>query len=163
MVTETTQQTSQKEELATRTGELTPFREFPSALGWMRDEFDRLLQQFSRNWPHPWRGNGWRWRVEVEDGDDALFVRAEAPGFEPGDFEIRVADSRLIMQAVRKEETRGKVGNGREYRVQECYESVTLPPGIDKNKVEAQYRNGILTVTLPRTTDGKARRITVKS
>jgi HSP20 family protein len=40
---------------------------------------------------------------------------------------------------------------------------VTLPPGIDRNKVEAKYHNGVLTVTLPKTAEGKAKRITVKS
>jgi HSP20 family protein len=39
---------------------------------------------------------------------------------------------------------------------------VTLPDGIDKERVEAKYHNGVLTVTLPKTAEGKAKQITVK-
>jgi HSP20 family protein len=40
---------------------------------------------------------------------------------------------------------------------------VTLPAGVDKDKVEAKYHNGILTVTMPKTAQGKAKRIAVKN
>jgi HSP20 family protein len=163
MATETTQKSKQKEEPASRTGAPAPYREFPLSLGWMRDEFDRLLDRFSRNWPSIWSGNGWRWGLDVEDEDSAVIVRAEAPGFEAGDFDIRVSDNRLILHASRKVESKEKEGKAREYREQECYESVTLPAGIDKDKVEAKYHNGILTVTLAKSAEGKAKRITVKS
>ena len=51
----------------------------------------------------------------------------------------------------------------KEYREQECYESVALPAGIDNDKVEARYHSGVLTVTLPKTAEGKAMKITVKA
>lgn len=163
MVTETKQKPRQKEESASGTTALTPHRDFPVALGWMRDEFDRLFDRFTRNWPSVWGGHGWRWGVDMEDTDDAFIVRAEAPGFEASDFDIKVADGRLVLHAAKKVETKEKEGKAREYREQECHESVTLPASIDKDKVEAQYRNGILTVTLPKTAEGKARRIAVKT
>jgi HSP20 family protein len=40
---------------------------------------------------------------------------------------------------------------------------VTLPPGLDENKVEAKYHNGVLTVRLPKTAAAKGRRVPVKS
>ena len=45
---------------------------------------------------------------------------------------------------------------------QEFYRSVPLPAGIDPDKVAARYRNGVLTVTLPKTEESKGRRITVQ-
>jgi len=39
---------------------------------------------------------------------------------------------------------------------------VTVPPGIDKDKVEARYHNGVLTITLPKTPEAKGRRVAVK-
>jgi len=60
-------------------------------------------------------------------------------------------------------ETKGKEGKTREYREQECYQSVTLPTGIDKDKVEAKYHNGVLKVTFPKTAEGKAHRVLVKN
>ena len=50
----------------------------------------------------------------------------------------------------------------KEYREQECYESVALPSGIETEKVAAKYHNGVLTVTLPKSAESKAKRIAVK-
>jgi HSP20 family protein len=147
---------------AYRKGALAPYREFPFLRSRTRDEFDRLWDRFSRV-PNLWEGDTWRWGLEVEDEDGAVIVRAEAPGFEAGDFDVQVSDNRLVLRASRKAETKEKEGKAREYREQECYESVTLPPGIDKDKVEARYHNGILTLTLPKAAEAKAKRIAVKS
>jgi HSP20 family molecular chaperone IbpA len=51
----------------------------------------------------------------------------------------------------------------REWEKRECYEAVTLPPGIDPEKVNARYHNGVLTVAFLKTEEGKARRIPVKN
>jgi HSP20 family protein len=156
-------QPTAREEVAPRGGALAPFGEFPFFLSRLRDEFDRMLERFSQGWPGAWAGPGWRWGLEVEDQDDAVVVRAEAPGFDAGDFNLQVSDNRLILRAAKKTETKGKEGKPSEYQERECYESVTLPPGIDKDKVEARYHNGVLTVTMPKTAQGKAKRIAVKS
>jgi HSP20 family protein len=160
MTTQITQKTKQKEEATPRGEALAPYREFPFFLSRMRDEFDRLLDRFTGHWPSLWEGAGddWRWDVDVRDDDDAIVVHAEAPGFEAGDFDVQVQDNRLVLRASRKEETKGKEGKTREYREQKCYQSVTLPAGINKDKVEAGYHNGVLTVTLPKTAEGKGKR-----
>jgi HSP20 family protein len=157
--------TKEKEEVAPRGGALAPYREFPFFLSQMRDEFDRLLDRFVRQWPSllGLGGDGWRWGLDVRDEDNAVVVEAEAPGFEAGDFEVQVSDNRLILRASKKAESKDEKGNTRQYREQTCYEWVTLPAGIDKDKVEAKYHNGVLTVTLPKTTAAKAKRITVKN
>jgi HSP20 family molecular chaperone IbpA len=66
--------------------------------------------------------DGWRWGLEVEDQDDSILVRAEAPGFEAGDFDVRVEDNRLTLRASKKVETKDEKGKVQEYRQQECYE-----------------------------------------
>ena len=99
----------------------------------------------------------------MRDQEDAIVVEAEAPGFEPGDFDVQVSDNRLVLHAANKVETKAKEGTATEYSEQECYESVTLPAGIDRDKVEANYHNGVLTVTIPKTADGKARHVPVKN
>lgn len=142
---------------------LAPYDEFPFLLSRMRDEFDRMLERFSRQWPSVLEGNGWRWGLELEDEDDAVVVKAEAPGSEAGDFDLQVSDNRLVIRASKKLETKGEEGKPSEYREQESYQSVTLPTGIDKDKVSAKYHSGVLTITLPKTAEGKAKRIAVKS
>ncbi len=163
MATQTTQKTKEKGEVAPRQGALAPHREFPFFLSQMRDEFDRLFERLSRQWPSFGEGDGWRWGLDVRDEDDAVVVQAEAPGFEAGDFDVQVSDNRLVLRASKKVETKDEKGQVREYRERKCYESVSLPAGIDRDKVEAKYRNGVLTVTLPRTPEGKAKKIAVKA
>ncbi len=163
MATQIAPKAKEKEEVAPRGGVPAPSREFPFFLSRMRDEFDRLLDRLSQRWPSLWGGEGWRWGFDVRDEDDAVVVKAEAPGFEAGEFDVQVSDNRLVLRASKKVETKDEKGQVREYREQKCYESVTLPPGIDRDKVEAGYHNGVLTVTLPKTTEGKAKRVTVKS
>jgi len=163
MATQIAQKMKEKEEVAPRGGSLAPLREFPFFLSRMRDEFDRLLDRLSRRWPSLWKGEGWRWGLDVRDEDDAVIVQAEAPGFEAGDFDVQVSDNRLVLRAAKKVETKDKEGKTREVREQECCESVTLPTEIDKDKVEAKYHNGVLTVRLPKTPEAKGRRVPVKS
>jgi HSP20 family protein len=163
MTTQIAQKTERKEEAAPRGGALVPHRELPFFLSQMRDEFDRLFDRLSRQWPGLGEGNGWRWGLDVREEDDAVVVRAEAPGFEAGDFDVQVSDNRLVLRAAKKVETKGKDGKATEYREQECFESVTLPPGINRDKVDARYHNGVLTVTFPKTAEGKAKRVTVKN
>jgi HSP20 family protein len=159
----TIQKAKQKEEPAARGRALAPLAEFPFYLSRMRDEFDRLFERLAGEWPSLWEGKGWRWGLDVRDEDDAVVIEAEAPGFEAGDIDLQVSDDRLVLRASKKVETKEKEGKVREYREQECYESVTLPAGVDKDKVEAKYHNGILTVTMPKTAQGKAKRIAVKN
>ena len=72
-----------------------------------------------------------------------------------------IQDGRLTFRAARKAET--KKDEGREWSQRECYQSVTLPAGINKDKVEARYHNGALTITLPKTPEAKGRPVPVKS
>jgi len=163
MAAKIAQQTKEKEEVTPRGGPVALYREVPFFLRRMRDGSDRLFARISQGLPSLWGGTGWGWGLDVQDEDDAIIVRAEAPGFEAGDSDVRVSDNQLVLRAAKKVETKGKEGKTREYREQECYQSVTLPTGIDKDKVEAKYHNGVLTVTFPKTVEGKAHRVLVKN
>ena len=154
--------TKRKPEAVSKGGLLTRLEEFPFQLSRMRAEFDRLLERLAAEWPSYREGDARRWGLEVEDQDDAIIVRAEAPGFEVGDFDLQLSDNRLVLRAAKKVETKGKKGET-ETQEQECYQSVTLPDGIERDKVEAKYHSGVLTVTLPKTAEAKAKRIAVKA
>ncbi|MFO0841442.1 MAG: Hsp20/alpha crystallin family protein [Gemmataceae bacterium] len=137
-------------------------QEFPSFLGRLRDEFDRMFERFAGARPGPWGEmmSTWRWGLEVFDKDTAVVVRAEAPGFEAGDFDVQVQDGQLTLRACHKVESKQE---GEEaWSSQEYVEVVTLPTAIDKDKVQAKYRNGVLTVTLPKAPQAKGRRVTVE-
>jgi len=130
----------------------------------MRDEFDRLFDQYFRVVPTAW-DTGARertWGLDVRETEDAVVVEAEAPGFEPEDFDIEVRDDRLILSASRKTESDDKDKGYRSWRQQELYRQVLLPSTVDPEKVEAKYRNGLLTVSLPRNEKARTRKVTVK-
>jgi HSP20 family protein len=136
--------------------------------GWplsrLRSEFDRIFDDFFRGWgglaDWPQQRES-RWDLDVEDAEDKVIVRAEAPGFEPNDFDLQVRDDQLVLCACQSEET--TEDGGRQWHQQELYRSIPLPAGIDAEHVDAQYRNGILTVTLPKTEKSHSRKIDVKS
>jgi HSP20 family protein len=154
-----------KTDLARKTGDFSPFGELPFSLSRMRDEFDRMIERFNREFSTGLSGlaEGWNWGLDVDDQDDAVVVRAEAPGFDAADFDIRVEDGRLVLKASKKVETKDDKGKVQEVREQECHESVVLPAGVDKEKVDAKYSKGVLTVTLPKLATAKAKKIAVKA
>jgi HSP20 family protein len=158
---------SKRKELAGRTGQLFPYLplgDFAFSLSRMREELDRYFDQLAKEFAAymPTNGTGWNWGLEVDDEDENIIVKAEAPGFEADDFDVRVEDSRLVLRASKKVETKDEKGKVTEYREQQCYESVSLPAGVEKEKVEAKYHNGLLTITLPKSAESKAKKITVK-
>src|SRR5688572_1922471 len=57
----------------------------------MRDEFNQLVNQFFGGWPSTWdAGRDWHWGLDVQENDANVMIRAEAPGFEPSDFDVEV-------------------------------------------------------------------------
>lgn len=131
-------------------------------LAQLRDEFDRLFDRFFSRGGLGMPAARWddEWGLDVREDDESVMIRAEAPGFEPSDFDIQVRSGQLVMSASH----RAKEDEGGEYRGwrHEFYEAVTLPAEVAADKVKAAYRHGILTVTLPKSEDGKARRIKVE-
>jgi HSP20 family protein len=152
-----------KAEPAGNGGALAPLQGFPTLMRRMQSEFDELIERFRREWPISLEefGRGWDWGIDVEDKEDAIVIRAEAPGFEAGDFDLGVSGNRFILRASRKAETKEKGGQRREEY--QCYESMPLPPGIDQDKIEARYHSGVLTVTIPKTKEGRGKKVEVKS
>lgn len=113
---------------------------------------------------------GARWGLlaaEVQENDDEVVVRLEAPGMEKEQFDIAVVDGRYLNvrgeKRVQREERRGR------YHVMECAygsfeRAVALPAEVDDGGARASYRNGVLRVTLPKVRGGNAaRRINVQS
>lgn len=160
MATATVTKTPETKEA--KPGELQRTEDRPFFLSRMRDEFDQMFHRFMKGWPSLWEfgANNWRWGVDLQEKDDSLVVTAEAPGFEANDFDIQVHDNRLTMHAKHKSEIKDKTGQKVEER--ESYQSITLPCEINTDKVDANYHNGILTVTMPKTPKAKGKKIPVQ-
>jgi HSP20 family protein len=128
----------------------------------LRHEFDSLFDDFFSRWPAPTTVG---WGLDVEDTGKEVIVRAEAPGFEAGEFDVQLRGDQLYIRAEHKEEEKKSAGEeqsfSNRYGVYERW--LTLPSGLDADKVEARYRNGVLEVHLPKTPEAVGRKIQVKT
>ena len=86
----------------------------------------------------------------------------DAPGFEVGDFDVKVSGSQLTVSAERKESKAEK--NGSSIRYGRFERSLYLPDGAEIDQIEAQYRNGVLELKIPKGREAQnVKRIEVKS
>ena len=103
--------------------------------------------------------------AEVEERDDEIIVRLEAPGLEPDNFDISAANGRLLVRGEKRMEREQKRGR---YHVMECAygsfeRSIPLPRSVETAGVKARYRRGVLTVRLPIAESARVQRIEVQS
>jgi HSP20 family protein len=134
----------------------------------LRREIDRLFDDFGvGRWRSPlfgrslletdpfWRtGTSWPKApaVDVAETDKAYEVTAELPGMNETNIEIKLADDVLTIKGEKKEDKEEK---NKDYYVSErrfgsFQRSFTVPAGVDSSKIEANFKNGVLTVTLPK-------------
>jgi HSP20 family protein len=120
----------------------------------LRREMDRLfedafhgfgLSAFSNDnalgWPH----------VEVVDRDKEVRVTAELPGLEEKDVEIRVEDNMLVLRGERRTEFDDQERHYSERYYGRFERRLALPAEVDDERANATFRNGVLTIMLPKT------------
>ena len=138
----------------------TAWENYPPAR--LREEFKTLFDRFFGGWPIPLETEAERfWKLELEETEKEVMVRAEAPGFEAEEFTVEVRGEALMLKAEHKHEKKEKE-KSYEYAERKYERYVTLPAPVAPEKVEAFYRNGVLEVRLPKTEEAKAHRIPVK-
>jgi HSP20 family protein len=131
-----------------------PVRETTSALARLHDEIDRMFQEFSVPSFLPLRAEHTRWApaLDVYEWDNLLVVEAELPGIPRETVKISCTDQTLTIQGEsRKEEEEKREGHHRsERRCGSFHMTVTLPEPVDFNKAKAQFRDGVMQITLPK-------------
>ena len=147
-------------------GTLVPRDADPFSL--MRREFDTLVDRLFGRWPMA-MAEEWEtpaWGLDVMDKEKEVVVRAEAPGFEAPDFDVRVTADLLTIIAEHneaKEEKEKKVEKEPRRSYLRLERTVTLPPYADTEKVEASYRNGVLELHFPKLAEAEGKKIEVKA
>lgn len=105
-------------------------------------------------------------KVEVRENASGYSVRAELPGMKEDDINLSLDDNCLILQGEKKSESRSEEkGQLRsEFSYGSFYRTIPLRADVDNNKIEANYRDGILHVQLLKKEDGteKKKKITIK-
>jgi HSP20 family protein len=129
---------------------------------WFRREFASLFDRALPAWPAAFEAV-WQPRMGLatEERENEYVVRAEVPGFEASELEVNLAGNILTIRAVHGEAPVEGAAVERPYGRLE--RTLTLPEGVNLEKVEARYHNGILEVHIPRTPEAQPRRIAVKT
>lgn len=104
----------------------------------------------------------WQPAVELQDTEENIILRAQIPGVEAKDLDINVAKAAVAVAGERRYENKdSKRGYFRsEFRYGKFQRVITLPVAVQNDQVKAQFKDGILTLTLPKVTE--ARRQVVK-
>lgn len=134
-------------------------------LSTLRNEIDRLfdvpLSELARASLFL---NGATPAVDVYEDKENFVVKAELPGMKKDDIDVSLHDGTLSISGERKSEE--KVENGEVHRSERFFgrfqRTVALPSSVDAGKIKAQYKDGVLTVTLPKAEEAKPKQINVQ-
>ena len=139
------------------------------ALGAFRSEMDRLFDRFFADAGSPWEdffGSTGQWMpaFDVSESDKEITVRAEVPGVDPREIDVSVSGRTLTIAGEKKEctEDRGQSSYRCERRFGRFQRSIELPTSVDPSKVNAEYKNGVLTIHLARDEKAAPKKIAVK-
>ena len=140
-----------------------PFRDPVSA----QDQFNRLVNEtFSRYFSGAEAGETRNWApaVDIYENDHNLVLKAELPGVDPNNVEIRVEENTLYLKGERRFEK--DVKEGHHHLIERAYgtfqRTFILPNSVDANNVVAEYKNGLLTLTLPKRQEAKPKTIKIQ-
>ncbi len=134
--------------------EFDPWRE----LNRLQREVNRLVDDFgvTRRRVFP--------EINIWTNDDSALVTAELPGIDPKDINLSVKDQNLVIEEERKAK---ELKEGEKYHRQErgygsFQRAIQLPFAVNSDKIAAKFKNGVLTVTLPRAEEDKPKKIEIK-
>ncbi len=137
-----------------------PFKELQS----LQEKIDRIFEETLRGREPATFSGSWVPAVDIYETDDAIVLEAELPGMDEKDIEVRVEDNVLTIKGERKFEKEAKEENY--YRMERYYgafqRSFTLPSNVDVDKIKAEYKKGILKVTMPKKEETKPKQIKIE-
>jgi len=146
---------------------ITPWRPFRE-LEALERRFDDIFGRPSL--PSIWRRipmeeRGWAPAIEVFEKEDKFVVKAEIPGMKEEDIDISVVGDTLTIKGEKKAEAEVKEEDyyccERSYG--SFYRSIALPSDVEANKIEANYEDGVLEVSLPKAPEVKPKKVAVSA
>ena len=130
--------------------------------------FDELFKDFGKGfWVKPYAfpaETGLEMKIDVKEDDKAFTVKADIPGVKKEDIQVDIDDDRVSLRAEVKKEKEEKKGEKTVYS-ERAYgmvsRSFTLPVAVDTKDAKAEYKDGVLNLTLPKKGNGAAKRLAV--
>jgi len=141
-----------------------PFHNVMSVQDRMNRIFDEAFRGQRGGAEDDWAlGGNWAPPVDIFEHEGNIVLRAELPGVSPEDVDIRVENNVLALRGERKFDSELKREDF--HRVERAYgsfnRSFTLPNVVDTAKIQAEYKDGILQVTLPQKEEAKPKQISI--
>lgn len=132
--------------------------------GSLRKEMERLFDRFFEPAEMPTLGD-WSPTVDVSEDKDTITIKAELPGVEQKDIAVSLQDGMLSIKGEKRAEREEK--DKRYHRVERSYgafyRSIQLPSAVDAGKVAATFKDGVVTITLPKAPEAKGTTIPIKA
>jgi HSP20 family protein len=131
----------------------------------LRDEMDRLFDNFFGMTPASTeRGAVWSPAVNVREDENNFYIEAELPGMKKEDIDLEIEQNSLCIKGDRKFE---KKEEGENYHFVErsygsFYRSFSLPSNVDAEGISAEYKDGVLQVTVPKKEEVKPKKVEIK-
>jgi HSP20 family protein len=138
---------------------LEPFR----GLSTLQDQFNRLFNESFRTHSEESALTSWAPAVDIYETPNELVLKADLPDVSEKDIDVRVENNLLTIRGERKFEK--SVSEENFLRVERTYgsfsRSFSLPNTVNPETIGAEYKNGVLTVTLPKREESKPRQVKV--
>ncbi|RKZ29401.1 Hsp20/alpha crystallin family protein [bacterium] len=138
------------------------WRPFGDLADWT-DEVERRIRRMFREEPE---GDSPMWapRVDIKETADALEVHAEIPGMKKEDINVSMKEGILSISGEKKTEERDEGDNW--HRIERMFgtfrRSFYIPTEVDETKVKAAYKDGVLTITMPKKEEAKRKEIPIQ-
>ncbi len=141
-----------------------PFRDLVTLQERMNRMFDESFRGASRSGSEDWAlGGAWAPAVDIYEQDGNIVLKAELPGVDPKQVDVRLESNTLTLSGERKVDH--EVKQEHYHRVERAYgsftRSFTLPSTVDQEKIKADYKDGVLKVTLPKREEAKPKQISI--
>jgi HSP20 family protein len=129
----------------------------------LRADMDRFFKSFFGGVSEEREGY-WAPTVDIEEDKDNFIVSAEIPGMKKDDIKVTVRDNMLAVSGERKyeKETKEKTYHRIERSYGKFSRTIALPAAVDAAKIKASYKDGVLTITLPKPESAKPKQIDVE-
>ena len=144
---------------------MVPFRNRSTGLGRLQSEMNNLFGRFFDDFSGGEYLSEWAPALDIAEREDAVVVKAELPGLSADDIDISVEGNTLSISGEKKAKAENQGENY--YHVERRYgrfrRDLVLPATVDSGHIAAEHRDGVLTITLPKSEKAKPRKIEVKS
>ncbi len=138
-----------------------PFHDLAGVQERMNRIFDEAFRGGSEDdWSF---GGAWAPSVDIYEHEGHIVLKAELPGIDPKDVDVRVENNVLTLRGERKLDT--EIKREDYHRVERAYgkfsRSFTLPSVVDTDKIKAEYNHGVLQVSIPQKEEAKPKQISI--